>query len=99
MIRQMTPPPPPPGPQAPGDPNMPRAIPNPNQPAPNSVPRPNLPGLGKVDELIKQAGQYGNLPEKERIRILRDMTRDLPPKERKLIEDYYKKVAASSMDK
>lgn len=54
-------------------------------------------GPGNVDNkrLKGLAEQWGKLPEKERIKAMAELTRDLPPRYRQQIEDYFKKQAAS----
>ena len=46
-----------------------------------------------VDEAL--AKQWGKLPEKERAKALQNLTRDVPPKYREVIETYYRKLAQS----
>jgi hypothetical protein len=41
---------------------------------------------------------WGNLPEKERVKAMADLTAGMPPKYRAVIEDYFKKVAGRSAD-
>jgi hypothetical protein len=36
---------------------------------------------------------WGHLPEKDRAKVLEEMIRDLPPEQRKAVEDYFKKLA------
>lgn len=52
-------------------------------------------GPGNVDpKKFKEMTQvWGTLPEKERAKALQDLTRELPPKHRELIENYFKKLA------
>lgn len=49
-------------------------------------------GAGKIDEkqLRKIAENWGTLPPAARAKVVQDITRDLPPKFRPLIEDYFK---------
>lgn len=49
-------------------------------------------GDGRIDEKkLKQIAQnWGTLPEKERVRITQELTRDLPPKYKPMIEEYFK---------
>jgi hypothetical protein len=44
----------------------------------------------KLDGL---AQQWGKLPEKERAKAMQELTRDLPPEYRELIEAYFRKLA------
>jgi len=52
-------------------------------------------GPGNVDpKKFKELAQvWGTLPEKERAKALQDLTREMPPKHRELIENYFKKLA------
>jgi hypothetical protein len=54
-------------------------------------------GPGKVDEAhLKQlADLWGKLPEKERAKAMMELTRDMPPRYREVIETYFKKIAAN----
>jgi len=54
-----------------------------------------LPGTGVVSpkKLAKLADAWGKLPEKERAKQLKALTRDLPPQHRDLIERYFKQIA------
>jgi hypothetical protein len=54
-------------------------------------------GPGRVDpKRVKQlAEQWGKLPEKERAKALLDLTRDMPPRYREVIESYFKKISDS----
>jgi hypothetical protein len=40
---------------------------------------------------------WGKLPEKERAKAMADLTRDMPPKYRAVIEDYFKKSASTGI--
>ncbi len=54
-------------------------------------------GAGVVDQkkLTNYAQQWGKLPEKERAKAMAELTRDMPPRYREVIENYFKKVAQS----
>ena len=41
------------------------------------------------------ADVWGKLPPKERIKAMQDLQRDLPPRYREVIENYFKKLAQS----
>jgi hypothetical protein len=41
------------------------------------------------------AQQWGKMPEKERAKAMAELTRDMPPRYREVIENYFKKVAQS----
>ena len=58
-------------------------------------------GPGNVDpkSLEKVAKSWGTLPEKERAQAMQDLTRDMPPKYREVIESYFRKLAASESNK
>jgi hypothetical protein len=60
-----------------------------------------LSGPGNVDPktLEKLAKGWGTLPEKERAKAMQDLTRDMPPKYRDVIESYFRKLAASESGK
>jgi hypothetical protein len=55
----------------------------------------NNSGPGNVDKkkLDGLAQQWGKLPEKERAKAMQELTRDLPPEYRELIEAYFRKLA------
>ena len=54
-------------------------------------------GPGKVDEkkLKELAEVWGKLPEKDRAKAMMELTKDLPPRYRQVIEDYFKTLAKS----
>jgi hypothetical protein len=54
-------------------------------------------GSGTVDQkrLTNYAQNWGKLPEKERAKAMAELTRDMPPRYREVIENYFKKVAQS----
>ena len=66
----------------------------PSNPADKSVIM-NNGGPGKVDEkkIRTLAEKWGTLPEHERARALQEVTRDLPPKFKVVIEDYFKSMS------
>lgn len=51
-------------------------------------------GEGKVDEkkLRKLAEEWGKLPQAERAKAIQEINRDLPPKFKPMIEDYFKSL-------
>ncbi len=55
-------------------------------------------GPGKVDnkKLRGLAEQWGKLPEKEQAQAMQDLIRDLPPRHREIIENYFKKLARTA---
>jgi hypothetical protein len=81
------------------------------QPAQNGQRQPGSPmpdsrlaknsGPGNVDpkKLEGLAKEWGKLPEKERAAAMQELTRDLPPKYREVIETYFRKLAASESSK
>jgi hypothetical protein len=52
-------------------------------------------GKGTVDEkkLQEIAAVWGKLPEKDRAKAMIELTRDLPPRYREIIENYAKTLA------
>jgi hypothetical protein len=72
----------------------------PGAPMPDSRPA-NNGGPGNVDpkKLETFAKQWGQLPEKQRAEAMQEITRDLPPKYREVIETYFRKLAASEPSK
>jgi hypothetical protein len=52
-------------------------------------------GLGLVDnvKLRELAGKWGTLPEAERAKAMMELTRDLPPRYREVIENYLKSLS------
>lgn len=64
------------------------------QPQPDSFGGQNS-GPGNVDKkkLDGLAQQWGKLPEKERAKAMQELTRDLPPEYRELIEAYFRRLA------
>jgi len=58
-------------------------------------------GPGDVDprKLKEIADVWGKLPEKDRVKAMTDMTRDMPPKYREVIENYFKNLDSSKNNK
>ena len=56
-------------------------------------------GPGNVDpkRLKEVAAAWGNLPPKERAKAMQELTRDMPPRYREVIENYLKKVAQTDV--
>jgi hypothetical protein len=54
-------------------------------------------GPGKVDarKLKETAKKWGNLPDRERVKAMVELTKDLPPRHREIIEAYFKKLASA----
>ena len=50
-------------------------------------------------QLEKMAKDWGKLPEKQRAEAMQQLTRDMPPKYREVIESYFRKLAASESNK
>lgn len=63
----------------------------PDAPAPDSIVMGGS-GKGNVDEkkLREVAQQWGTLPPAQRAKVVHEITRDLPPKFRPMIEEYFK---------
>jgi hypothetical protein len=61
----------------------------------NDSNRGNGSGPGQVDpKKIKELAEvWGKLPERERARAMLDLTRDMPPRYRVVIEDYFRKLS------
>jgi hypothetical protein len=68
----------------------------PNSPMPDSNIATNS-GPGVVDQkkLQNLAANWGKLPEKERAKAMMELTKDLPPRYREVIENYFKTLARS----
>jgi hypothetical protein len=66
---------------------------NPNQNAADSFIMGGA-GAGKVDEraLRKYAENWGGMPPEERKRVVEELTRDLPPKYKPMIDEYFKSL-------
>jgi hypothetical protein len=93
-----------------GDSNNGGSCPNGGQPGnpggtPSSPQRDSMGGKnsgpGNVDpkKLDGLAKQWGKLPEKERAQAMQELTRDMPPKYREIIESYFRKLAASESNR
>jgi hypothetical protein len=83
-----------------GQPQPSRNAQRPGAPMPDSR-LANNSGPGKVDpkKLEGLAKEWGKLPEKQRAEAMQELTRDLPPKYREVIETYFRKLAASESSK
>ena len=57
-------------------------------------------GPGQVDpkRLKEMAEGWGKLPEKERAKAMVELTRDMPPRYREVIENYFKKLAQNGSE-
>jgi len=55
-------------------------------------------GTGNVDtkKAKELAEVWGKLPEKERAAALRELTRTMPPKDRAVIESYFREIQKKS---
>jgi hypothetical protein len=80
-----------------GDGNRPGNANQPNSPMPDSRIVPNA-GPGTVDpQRFKEiALKWGNLPERERAKAMVELAKDLPARQREVIETYFKKLANSN---
>ncbi|HXG12743.1 MAG TPA: hypothetical protein VNK04_23495 [Gemmataceae bacterium] len=69
----------------------------PNSPQQDSIGGQNS-GPGNVDpKKFKEIAEvWGKLPEKERAQALRELTRDMPPRYREVIENYFKNLAKNN---
>jgi len=58
-------------------------------------------GTGQVDtKKVKEVAEmWGKLPEKERADALRELTRSMPPKDRAIIEAYFRELQQKSTGK
>jgi hypothetical protein len=58
-------------------------------------------GPGQIDpKRVKDLTEaWGTLPEKERAKALLELTRDMPPRYREVIENYFRKLSAESASK
>jgi hypothetical protein len=58
---------------------------------------PQIGGEGTVKEarLRKLAGEWGRLPERERNRILQDLTRGMSSSHREAVENYFRRLTES----
>jgi hypothetical protein len=50
----------------------------------------------KLENLAKG---WGKLPEKDRAKAMQELTRDMPPKHREVILEYFRKLAASESNR
>jgi hypothetical protein len=57
------------------------------------------PGEAEIKKWKETAEVWGKLPEKERAKAMLELTKDMPPKHRELIEAYFKKLAQSESNK
>ena len=57
------------------------------------------PGEVELKRLKEIADVWGKLPEKDRVKAMTDMTRDMPPKYREVIENYFKNLDNSKASK
>jgi hypothetical protein len=89
--------PPPPGPGDPEEPGTKGS--NSDRPLDDSIPLSGR-GDGKLHEkrLKELAGVWGKLPEKERARALQELSRDLPPRYREVIEKYFKELSRGEVN-
>ena len=53
------------------------------------------PGNADPKKFENLAKAWGKLPEKDRARAMQDLTRDMPPKYREVIETYFRRIAQS----
>ncbi len=55
-------------------------------------------GAGKVDDrkLASIAKQWGKLPDRERAKALVELTRDMAPRYRQVVEDYFRELSKAS---
>jgi len=68
----------------------------PNAPMPDSNIATNSgPGVVDPKKLQNLAQNWGKLPEKERAKAMMELTKDLPPRYREVIENYFKTLARS----
>jgi len=86
---------PPPGPGKPGDPEENNGGAQSPNPMDESNPA-SAKGEGKADkkEKIRELAEvWGKLPERERAKAMTELTRDMPPRYRELIEKYFKELS------
>jgi hypothetical protein len=74
-----------------GKDGKPGSMPGQGQPAPDSTIM-GGDGKGKIDEkkLRQVAENWGTMPPAQRAKVIQDITRELPPKYRVMIEEYFK---------
>jgi hypothetical protein len=53
------------------------------------------PGVVDAKKLQQMAKEWGKLPERERAKAMVELTKDLPPRHREVIESYFKKLASA----
>ena len=54
-------------------------------------------GSGEVQQKVQtDGGQWGNLPPRQRAAALAEMTKELPPHFRDVIEEYFRQLALES---
>jgi hypothetical protein len=51
------------------------------------------PGIVNAKKLKETAQNWGKLPERERVKAMVELIKDLPPRHREVIENYFKKLA------
>jgi hypothetical protein len=58
-------------------------------------------GPGRIDQqkLEGLAKEWGKLPPKKQAEAMQELTREMPPKYREVIESYFRKLAASESSK
>ena len=52
-----------------------------------------------MKKLQQTAKEWGKLPERERAKAMVELTKDLPPRYREVIETYFKKLASADSSK
>lgn len=52
------------------------------------------PGAVNAKKLKETAQNWGKMPERERVKAMVELTKDLPPRHREVIETYFKKLAS-----
>jgi hypothetical protein len=99
MIKELERPPRPPG-DGPGTPGEPRRGGYRPPPA-DTPPARGVWGPGRVKEKKRRelVDDWGKLPPKERERIMTELTRNLPPQDRAVVEAYFKELARRSAGK
>jgi hypothetical protein len=73
-----------------------RASANPNRPAADSVIKAGPGGMGDLRSARRQGREWGQLPPKERERILQSRAEGFPAHYERLLERYYRRVAEES---
>jgi hypothetical protein len=59
----------------------------------DSLPSGNAPGKVDQRKFKELTENWGKMPEKERVKAMRDLMQQMPPRHRELIENYFKKLA------